>query len=154
MQPAARPPRRTNRDGVFRIQRLNGQEQRERAATPLRLGRRARGNETKRKELQGKRKEFEEKGNSLLAETQGELEVTLDEQKMCLGELEVTKELLSLPLLQLAVTKDEKTFPLSLETKAKGEQSRCLDFETKRKEQDNQRKEEEKKRKNQMKMTK
>lgn len=104
--------------------------------------------------MQGKRKELEEKRKSLLAETQGEQQVTLDERKMGPGELDVTKELLSLPLLQLARTTDEKSFPPCLETTRKGEQSRCLGFETKRKEQDNQRKEEEKKRKNQMKMTK
>ena len=100
------------------------------------------------------RKELEEKRKSLLAETHGEVEVTLGELKMSPGEMQVTKELLNLPLLQLALTKDENSFPLSLGTTAQGEQSLCTGFETERKEQDNQRKEEEKKRKSQMKMTK
>ena len=105
-------------------------------------------------ELETKRKKLEEKRTSLLVETQDELKLALDRQKMGPGELELTKEWLNLPLLQQSVTKDEEPFPLCLETKALGEQSSCLDFETKWKEQDNQRKEEEKRRKYLMKMTK
>jgi hypothetical protein len=110
--------------------------------------------EAKRMELETKQKKLEEQPKSLLVETQDELELALDRQKMCLGELELTKERLNLPLLQQSVTKDEKPFPLCLETKALGEQSSCLDFETKRKQQRDHRKEEEKKRECQMKMTK
>ena len=98
-------------------------------------------------ELETKRKKLEEKRKSLLVETQDELELALDRQKMCPGELEPTKEWLKLPLLRQSVTKDEKPFPLCLETKALGEQSSCLDFETKRKQRHEHWKEEEKKRK-------
>jgi hypothetical protein len=104
--------------------------------------------------LEATRKELEEKRKSLLDETPGELEVTLDQRRMRPGELELTKEWPNLPLFQLAVTKDEKASPLCLETKTLGRQSPCLDFETMRKEQDDQRKGEEKKRKHQLKMTK
>jgi hypothetical protein len=104
--------------------------------------------------LEAKRKELEEKPKFLLAQTQGKLEVTLGQEKMCPGKLEVTKELPNPPLFQLVVTNDDKTLPLCLEAKPLGEQSWCLDLETKRKEQDDQRKEEEKKRKYQMKVTK
>jgi hypothetical protein len=58
-------------------------------------------------ELETKRKKLEEKRKSLLVETQDELELVLDRQKMCPGELELTKELLNFPLFQQSVTKDE-----------------------------------------------
>lgn len=114
----------------------------------------ARRREAKRKELEGKRKELEEKRKSLLAGTQGELEMTLDEEKTRRDGLEGTKELLILPLLHRVLTKSEKAFPLCLEKKRLGEQSRCTGFEAKRKDEEEQRKEEEKMRKNQSRMTK
>ena len=39
--------------------------------------------------MEAKRKELEEKRKPLLVETQGELEVTLEEEKMSPGELEL-----------------------------------------------------------------
>jgi hypothetical protein len=104
--------------------------------------------------LKPKRNELEKKRKSLLIETTGEIEVTLEQVKMCPGELQVTKELLHLRLFQLALPEEQKTFPLCLETRPLGEQSLGIDLETKQKKQHNQRKEEENKRKDEMKMTK